>query len=195
MKEEKHNKIVFVCTGNTCRSPMAEVMLKKRLKDKKLGGAKVGSAGLNPSIGSPVNEKTAQTLINKGFKVASFAKKKAQKLTDKVLKDALAIVCMTEKQRDILMDKRWQILRKAGMENIENNVYAFSEFTGYEILDPYGRDLECYHYVYELLDGGMDALIDKIIPLEQREEYKTPPRKPRAKKSENTQKTEQISLF
>ncbi len=191
MNEEKRNKIVFVCTGNTCRSPMAEVILKQRLKKEKLTGAKVTSAGLHPALGSPINDKTAQTLVNKGFKVASFAKKKAQKLTDKLLKDALAIVCMTDKQRDILMDKRWQILRKAGMENIENNVYAFSDFTGYEVLDPYGKDLNCYHYVYELIDGGMSALIDKILPLEIRAEYKTPPRKPREKKI----KTEQISLF
>ena len=112
-------------------------------------------------------------------------------MTDKVLKDALAIVCMTDKQRDILMDKRWQLLRKAGIENIENNVYSFSDFTGYEVLDPYGKDLNCYQYVYELLEGGMSALMDKILPLEIRGEYKTPPRKPREKKI----KSEQISLF
>ena len=75
---------------------------------------------------------------------------------------------MTDSQRDILMDMRWNTLRKAGEENIENNVYCFSELTGYEVLDPYGKDLDCYRYVYELLAGGMSALIEKLLPVQEK---------------------------
>ena len=44
----------------------------------------------------------------------------------------------------------------------ENNVYSFAELVGYEIPDPYGKDIACYRYVFEQLARGMSALIDKL---------------------------------
>lgn len=189
MKTKKKTKIVFVCTGNTCRSPMAEMLLKKKLKALKLTGAKVCSAGLHATPGSPMNEKSAQTLKNKGFRAVKFVSKQ---LDEKLLKEALAVVCMTDKQRDIVTDMRWEVLRKAGEKDIENSVYCFSEIAGYQVMDPYGQGLDCYEYVFGLLDGGMDALIDKILPESIRGEYVTKPRKTQPKTKE---KVEQISLF
>lgn len=184
MKTKKRTKIVFVCTGNTCRSPMAEMLLKKKLKAMQLTGAKVCSAGLQATPGSPMNEKSAQTLKNKGFRAVKFVSKQ---LDEKLIKESLAIVCMTDQQRDIVMDMRWTTMRKAGVEDIDNNVYSFTDIAGYQIPDPYGRDLDCYAYVFGLLDGGMSALIDKILPLPIRGEYVTKPRKPRAKKEDKPQ--------
>ena len=49
--------------------------------------------------------------------------------------------------------------------------------TGYEVLDPYGRDLDCYRYVYELIAGGMKALTEKLLPLEIRKKLVEKPKK------------------
>ena len=68
-------------------------------------------------------------------------------------------------QRDMLMEMRWKALREDGEEDIENNVFSFSELAGYEVLDPYGKDIDCYRYVYELIAGGMSAIIEKILPV------------------------------
>ena len=189
MKTKKRTKIIFVCTGNTCRSPMAEMLLKKKLKALKLTGAKAYSAGLQATPGSPMNDKAAQTLKNKGIRAIKFASKQ---LDEKLVKESLAIICMTDKQRDIVMDMRWTALRKDCVKDIENNVYSFSDIVGYQVMDPYGQDLDCYEYVFGLLEGGMSALIDKILPEEIRAEYVTKPRKPKEKPQE---KAEQISLF
>ncbi len=168
MKTKKKTKILFVCTGNTCRSPMAETVFRRRVEEMGLSQLKISSAGLQVKPKSTINEKSAQTLMDKGFETVSF---KPKKITKKMLVDSLATVCMTDKQRDILMDMRWQAMKEVGEEEFENNVYSFSELAGYEILDPYGRDIDCYHYVFELIAGGMDAIIDKILPCGVREKY------------------------
>lgn len=161
MATRKKKKIVFVCTGNTCRSPMAQLLLTQRLKEQKLKGFDVRSAGTAAKKGDGINPKSAQVLAENGIPYAEFS---ATKLTEKLLLDAFAVVCMTERQREYLMDMRWDALKKAGksMDEAENNVYSFAEITGYEILDPYGKDLDCYRYVFGLLAAGMSNLTEKL---------------------------------
>lgn len=155
----KKKKIIFVCTGNTCRSPMAEILLKYELKARDWKGVDVVSAGISARVGDTINSKSAQVLQEKGLIVGEF---KSRKLTERMLRDSYAVVCMTEAQREYLLDARWHALRKTGEVNIENNVYSFSEIAGYEVIDPFGKDIDCYRYVFGLLSGGMSALLEKL---------------------------------
>lgn len=159
MSAVKLKKIVFICTGNTCRSPMAEYLLRKKLKERKLRGFKVCSAGIAAKKGDQINPKSAQVLADGGIETASF---KVSSVTDKLLKDSFVFICMTERHKEYLMDMRWHALRKAGVEEIENNVFSFKELAGYEIPDPYGMEIDKYQYVYRLLEGGMSAIIDRL---------------------------------
>ena len=55
-------KILFVCTGNICRSPMAEYYLKKRLADEDISGVEVDSAGIFALGNNPASPETRQIL-------------------------------------------------------------------------------------------------------------------------------------
>lgn len=183
MSRKKTKKIVFVCTGNTCRSPMAEILLKSKLATLGVSGVKVYSAGIKATAGDGINPLAKEALCENGLSAGEFS---STLLTDKILTEAFALVCMTEKQRELLMDMRWNALRKKGEEQIENNVYSFSEISGYEVFDPYGKDIECYRYVFGLLDAGMSAIIEKF---ELKKEEKAPPKKRGRPKKTETVKT------
>lgn len=175
----KKKKIVFVCTGNTCRSPMAEILLKKRLEFLRLEGYEILSAGIAAKKGDTINPYSSAVLAEHEIPSDGFV---SRKLTGKMLKDAFAVVCMTERQREYLMDMRWAAFQKAKQkpdEEIENNVYSFAELTGEEVMDPYGRGMDCYRYVFSLLDGGMSALIEKL----RLRENATPMRESKKKKT------------
>ena len=132
MSNVKLKKIVFVCTGNTCRSPMAEYLLKQALKKAKLRGFKVCSAGISATKGDEMNSKSVQVLTEHKIALGKFS---ATPVSDKLLKEAFAFVCMTERHADYLMDMRWNVLRKTGAENIENNVFHVTEEFSCDSLD------------------------------------------------------------
>lgn len=71
MMEEK--KIIFVCTGNTCRSPMAEAVLRSELKRLNIGDVSVFSAGLEPSKNGNINPHSAAVLSENGLSIENFA--------------------------------------------------------------------------------------------------------------------------
>ena len=206
MKKKTGKKIIFVCTGNTCRSPMAERLLEQTLAFREISGFAVYSAGLAAKKGTPMNPKSQQVLHENGIPAEEFA---SRTIRDAELRNAFAVICMTEQQKDVLLDMRWRALRKAdaiGDEEIANNVYSFAELCGYDIPDPYGREIDAYRYVFSMLEGGMSAIIEKLglnalpkkrgRPKKAQDGEQNPPKKRgRPKKSQETdQKSEQLAL-
>ena len=203
MKRKTGKKIIFVCTGNTCRSPMAERLLEQTLAFREIKGFAVYSAGLAAKKGTPMNPKSERVLQENGIPSEEFA---SRGIRDAELRSAFAVICMTEQQKDVLLDMRWRALRKVdaiGEEEIPNNIYSFAELCGYDIPDPYGREIEAYRYVFSMLEGGMSAIIDKLQLLQPSKKRGRPRKNPenvtssepkkrgRPKKSE---KAEQIKM-
>lgn len=163
----KERKIVFVCTGNTCRSPMAEAVLRSELKRLHIDDVSVYSAGIRATEGGYINPNSLAVLTENGLSVENFSPTPLDRQT---LETAFAIVCMTDEQRDLLMEMRWTILRREGFSEIENNVYSFSELAGEEIPDPFGREIGVYRQTYRKIAAGIPALIGKLLSEPEAEE-------------------------
>lgn len=146
----KYKKILFVCTGNTCRSPMAEAVLRAELKKRKISFYTVRSAGLSVQADSKLNENAQAVLTEEKIPVLkSFAPKQ---LTKKMIEESYAVVCMTAAQHRAL----------AG--NL--NVTSFPAMFGEEVTDPYGQGIDVYRTTLQQIKTRVPEII-RILRLEE----------------------------
>ena len=145
--------ILFVCTGNTCRSPMAEGYLRS----KKLDGITVISRGL-ASDGSPVSLNSKTAMAEVGIDISGHI---SRQITDRDIKNADKIICLSPSHKAVLLS--------AGVP--QEKLYIL----GKGISDPFGGDITVYRRCRDEIFAAIDALIEngffsniKIIPLELR---------------------------
>ena len=144
--------IVVVCTANICRSPMAAGLLKHALaaQPEPLRSLKVVSAGVAARRGEEVSENSVIALKKVGIDIAGHV---SQPVTQEMLDDALAVLCMTESHRAML---------RLQAEPPPRNLFLFREFMpqrgGKEIADPFGGPIKVY-------EASRDEMVEAIPSL------------------------------
>jgi protein-tyrosine-phosphatase len=151
MPEPGH--ILVVCTGNICRSPMAEGLLKHALaaQPEPLRSLKVISAGVAARPGESISENSVIALKKAGIDISG---QRSRALTQELLDGALVVFGMTESHRSIIM-----MQARPSPEHL----YLFREFlpppAEKEIGDPYGGSLKIYEACRDEMVEAIPSLL------------------------------------
>lgn len=99
--EESGLRVLFVCTGNICRSPIAERLAAEYVARLGTGPLAASSAGTRAVVGHPMHREAAAVLEELGGKSARFA---ARQLTTKIAANADLVLTMTRAHRDAVLE-------------------------------------------------------------------------------------------
>lgn len=157
MNEPNDNCIIFVCIGNTCRSPMAEALLKSELKRRQIRDITVSSAGLRGG-GKSINLNAAKTLFNRGLELNNFT----SKLISETTFSARAVIAMTQEICDELKKIQRFGLETGKLKEKKDNIFSFKELVGYDVPDPYGYGEREYAIAFSQIERGMSTIIERF---------------------------------
>lgn len=134
-------KILFVCTGNTCRSPMAEGILNKLAGERNLD-VFAKSAGISAAEGSPASVNSVKACDEIGVDISGH---RSTQLTNQMFYEADEVVPMT---------KAHQIIMQDAFKNREKILPAL------DVPDPFGGDLEEYRLCRDRIKEKIEELLD-----------------------------------
>ncbi|MDI6703132.1 MAG: low molecular weight protein arginine phosphatase [bacterium] len=143
--------ILFVCTGNTCRSVIAENMLKRWLNGCQLR-LEVRSAGISVTPQTPVPHYILELLKKEGI---SEIYHKTTPLTEEQIKEASLILVMESFHKQRILDL---------FPETKDKVYLLKEYVGekenLDILDPFGGLEEGYETCFSQIKGCITKLVE-----------------------------------
>jgi len=145
-----YKKLIFVDSSDTTRSPMAEIMLKKKLL---LSSLVIESRGLIVLFPEPINQKSEAILISHGYEAENHMSKP---LIQEDIGDGEGVLILAMEQE----------LKEKILEEYSNlkHLYTLTGFVGGrgDLAPLYGEPLKEYGYYYETLDTLLDGLVIKL---------------------------------
>ncbi len=147
-------KILLVCTGNICRSPLAAALMQRTLTERGVDGIDVSSAGTGAWDGAPVSEGAYLVGLEQGLDLSGH---RARLLTRDVVEQSDLILTMARHHR-------------ARVDELggEGRVFVLGEYAGRsgdaaEVSDPFGGDLDVYRDTSAELATLVAAAVDRIV--------------------------------
>lgn len=140
--------IVFVCTGNICRSPMAEYLFRTHIMSQP--DIEVRSSGVMAGYGAPASRYALKALEELGVDGSAH---RSQPVTPDMVWNAELLVVMTAQHRDILTERHPEAVKKIVM------LKSFdSSGKDEDVMDPIGLSMDVYRFVRDDIAGALWGL-------------------------------------
>jgi len=146
-------RILFVCTGNTCRSPLAEALAQKLIVERALTDIEVVSAGTSAWDGAPASDGALLVGMERNLDLSPH---RAQTLTRELVRDSDLILAMGPHHLE-----RIEALGGSGRSYLVTE-YASRGATSRPVNDPIGGELELYRATADELDQEIRRVFDRL---------------------------------
>jgi protein-tyrosine-phosphatase len=148
--------LLFVCSGNTCRSPMAEAIARGLLRERGWAHVDVSSAGTGAMAGSAASPEAVTVAREHGLELDTHA---SQPLTPELIAWADLVLVMGP--------SHMHVVRELGGAEKVSFVTEFLDGDGYAqpVADPFGGDQEHYREAFVQLEAAVTGLLDRLEPI------------------------------
>lgn len=147
-------RLLFVCTGNTCRSPLAEALGRRIASERALGAIVTASAGTDAGEGAPASDGSLLVGLEHQLDLSAH---RARPLTRELVAEADLVLAMGPHHLELIESLGGE--RKAHLLSS----YATRNASQSPVSDPFGGDLADYRATFAELQSLLARVFDRVV--------------------------------